>query len=115
MTWLRRGVALADREPADLRRRRDVALEQRRRHAEDVGDVVEAAARVVCRKQRRGVDVERQQIANRVGVLDAVHAVERRAPRIRAGGGRPIDRRLDGAGEARRAWRGPAAARPPVA
>ena len=33
-----------------------VALEQHRRHAEHVGDVVEAGARVVGRQQRRGVD-----------------------------------------------------------
>ena len=95
----RRGVAFADGQPADLRRRRDVALEQRRRHAEHVGDVVEAVARIVGRQQGGGIDVERQQIADRVLVLDAVHAVQRRASGIGAGRRGAIDGVLDRAGE----------------
>ncbi len=107
----RRGVAFADGEPADLRRRGDVALEQRRRHAEHVGDVVEAVARIVCGQEGRGIDVEREQIADRVLVLDAVHAVQRRASGI--GTQRPrrdrwrsrSTRRRRRARRARDAWR----------
>ena len=50
---------------ADLRGRRDVALDQRGRHAQHVGDVVEAGGRIVRRQQRADVDVECEQIANR--------------------------------------------------
>ena len=95
----RRGVALADGQAADFGRRRDVALEQRRRHAQHVGDVVEAVARVVGRQQGRGVHVERQQIADRVLVFGAVHAVQRRASWIRLGRRGAVDRVLDRAGE----------------
>ena len=58
----------ADREPADLLRRRDVAVEQRRREVAD-RHVVEAVAGLVGRQQRRDVDVERQQVADGVLVL----------------------------------------------
>ena len=64
------------REAADLARRRQVALHQRRRDAEDAGDVVEAVARVVGRQQLADVDVERQQVAHGVAVLRPAQAVE---------------------------------------
>ena len=51
--------AVADRPAADLHRGRDVALDERGRHAEHFGDVVEALARVVGRQQRRDVDLRR--------------------------------------------------------
>ena len=41
----------ADREPADLVRGREIALEQRRRQLQHAGDVVEAVARVVGRQE----------------------------------------------------------------
>ena len=74
---------VADREPADLARGRDVALEQHRRNAERARDVVEAEARVVRRQQRRCVDLERQQIADRIRVLGAIDAMQRRAAGVR--------------------------------
>src|SRR5262245_43872490 len=88
-------VALSDGEPADLRRRRYVSLEQRGRNAEHVGDVVEAVTRVVCREQSGGVDLQREQVSYRVGVLNPVHAVERCPSRIWVARGEVIDRVLD--------------------
>ena len=76
---------------ADLRGRRDVALDQRRRDAEHVGDVVEAGRRIVGRQQRADVDVEREQIADGVRVLGAVQPVQRRRAGIGIGA-RPRDR-----------------------
>ena len=76
-------VAIADRQAADLLRRRQIALEQRRRDLQHVGDVVEAVARIVGRQQRRDVDVgdvERQQVAHGVLVFGAVQPVERPVP-----------------------------------
>ena len=65
---------VADREPADFLRRVEIALHDRRRHEEKVGEVVEAARRVIGRQQKGIVDLIRQrvdgeQIANRVLVL----------------------------------------------
>ena len=53
------------------------------RHAEHVGDVVEAGRRIVRRQQRADVDVEREQVANGVGVLGAVEPMQRRRARDR--------------------------------
>ena len=61
----RRRRRLADRQAADLPRRRHVGLDQRRRDAERAGDVVEAVRRVVVRQVLRRVDVEIEQVADR--------------------------------------------------
>ena len=65
-----------DREPADPVRGSEVALEQERREAEDVADVVESVAGRIRRQHRRHVDIEGQQVAHRVPVLGAVQAVQ---------------------------------------
>ena len=78
-----RGVA--EGEPADLLGRDHVAVEQDRGDRKHVGDVVEPVARLVGRQQRPLVDLQRQQVANRVAVLDTVQAVDGRAARIRVG------------------------------
>ena len=86
---------IADRQPADLRRRGHVALDQRRRDAEHVGDVVEAAAESSGGSSDAGVDVEREQIADGVartrrGSADGAPARRDRLRRRRA-----IDLRLE--------------------
>src|SRR2546430_5205468 len=43
-----------------------------------ISDIVEAVADVVGRQQLRDIDVEPQQIANRIGVLRPVETMERR-------------------------------------
>ena len=58
------------------RRRRRVRLEQRRGNGQRARDVVEAARRVVGRQQRRDVDLEAEEIANRVRVLRPIEAME---------------------------------------
>ena len=78
-----RDSRIADRERADAVRGREVALEQRRRDDEHVRVVVEAVRGVVGRQQRRHVDVETEQLANRVRVLGAIQAPQRRASRAR--------------------------------
>ena len=67
----------AHREPADLLRRGQIPLHERRRHLQHAGDVVEPIARVVGGKQRVDVDVEIEQIANDVPVFGAIQAMER--------------------------------------
>ena len=95
----RRRRAIAHGLAADLHRRRDVALHERRRHGERFGDVVEAFVRVVGRQQRLDVDVDRQQIADGVGVLGAVQAMERRRVEVRARRVGAIEPRLERGGE----------------
>ena len=86
----------SDGHAADLLGRRDVAIEQCRREIAD-RHVVEAVARFVGRQQRRDVDVERQQIADRVLVLRAGQAPQRGGPpRVRRRGRGAIERGLVG-------------------
>ena len=80
-----------------------VALDERRRDAEHVGVVVEARRRIVWRQHRAHVHVERQQIANGVGVLGAVEPMQRRRARIGVPRRRAIELRLERRRERRRA------------
>ena len=102
-----RHARVADRQRADLLGRRQVALLQRRRHAEHVGDIVEAVGRIVGRQQRRDVHVDREHVANRVGVLGAVQAMQHRPAGIGRRGRRPIELALEPADQLARRWRGP--------
>ena len=67
---------VADGQPGDAGRRRQVGLEQRRRQAQRSGLVVESTARIVRGQKLRGVHLDREQIAHDVGVLAAVRAME---------------------------------------
>ena len=81
----RRQRPIADGQAADLHRRGDVALNQRRRHAQRLRDVVEALARAIGRQQRAHVDVERRagresRWRTRCDSADAAPASSRLAP-----------------------------------
>ena len=91
----RRRLRIANRQRCDALGGAEVTLEQHRRHAEHVGVVVEPAARIVRRQHRGDIDVERQQIANGVGVLGAIEAMGQRAARVRIRARRVIERRLE--------------------
>ena len=90
----RTGPRIADGEPADLLRREHIPLEESRRNREDVSDVVEPVVRLVGRQQRSRVDVQREQVPNRVGVLHLIQAMIRGAAGIRMGRRLPIQLRL---------------------
>ena len=79
---------IADGHGADLARRGEILLEQRRRNLQYVRDVVEAVAFVVGRQQFFDVDFKVEQIANRIAVFRAIQAVKRRSAGIgmRCGG-----------------------------
>ena len=78
-----RAAGPADRHAADFLRGRDVAVQQRRGEIAD-RHVVEAVARLVSRQERGNVDVEREEIANRVLVFGSSQPADRRrAARIR--------------------------------
>ena len=77
---------VADGEPRDLLGRRDVALHDDGRDEQQIGDVVEAARRVVGGQQQLEIElarqvVEREQVADRVAVLGARQPPERRHAR----------------------------------
>ena len=83
---------IAHGKAADLRGRRDVALDECRRDTKHVGNVVEPSRRIVWRQQCADVDVEREDIADDVAVLGAVQAVERRGARIQSACGSRVER-----------------------
>ena len=66
----------ADRRARDPGRRRRVGFEQRRRNGQRAGDVVKASRRIVRRQQRRDVDLQIQQVADRVGVFGPVQTMQ---------------------------------------
>ncbi len=80
----RRGLG-ADGQTADLAGRRQVRLHQRGRRRQRAGHVVEPVARIVGRQERRGVDVQREQVADRVRVFGAVQPVQARGRQMRLG------------------------------
>ncbi len=86
---------IAEGEAGDLPRRGQVALEPRRRHRQDVRHVVEAQVRIVGGQQRAAVDLQVQEVAYRVGVLDAVEAMRGRAAGIRVVGGDAVEGGLE--------------------
>jgi hypothetical protein len=89
----------SDGKPRDLSRNREIPLEVRRRNRQHIRKVVEAAVcRFISRQLRRDVHVEREEIADRIGVLDAVeamHSADATGIRMRE------PRRIDGALERR--------------
>ena len=103
-------VEVAHRQPADVPRRRQVTLHQRRRDRQDVRDVVEPAALIVGRQQRGRVDVQGQQIADRVGVLGPVQTMDGGPPGTWPLGRRPIQRGFKVSRPGRRVGLVPAAA-----
>ena len=69
------------RQPRDLPGHRHVSLQVSRRNREDIGEVVEAAVgRLVPGEQRLHIDVEREQVANRIVVFGAIETMDRADP-----------------------------------
>ncbi len=90
-----RSAGASHGDAADFFSRRDVAVEQRRREIAD-RHVVEAVARFVGGQERRHIDFQRQQIANRVLILGPRESPEGRgAARVRRRGRPAIERRLE--------------------
>ena len=78
----------ADGRTTHLLRGGQIPLEQRRRQLA-IAHVVEPVARIVFGQQRRDVDVEREDVADGVLILDAAQTPERLGPsRIRTRRGR---------------------------
>ena len=91
----RRRLRIAERERADPLGGVRVAFEQYRRHAQHVGVVVEPAARIIRRQQRRDVDVEREQVAHGIRILGAIQTMCERTSRIWIGARGGIERGLE--------------------
>ena len=83
-----RTAGTTDRRAADFFRRRDVAVEQRRREIAD-SHIVEAVAGFVSGQKRADIDAQRQEVANSVLVFGSGQSPDRRGPariRVRRGG-----------------------------
>jgi len=82
---LRHGTeaAIADRETADGSRHRQILFEERWRHPQSVGHIIEPVALVVGRKHGRHIDLEREQIPNRVLVFRPIQPVHPGPARLR--------------------------------
>ena len=86
----RTAAEIPDRQRADFPGRGQIALLQRRRDAQDVGDVVETVRGVVRRQQRCCVDVRREQIADGVRVLGPIESMQHGPARVGRRDGRPV-------------------------
>ena len=89
---LGRGLPEPHGHAGDLGGGADVGLEQGRRDRQRPRDVVESAARVVGRQQGRGVDLQVEEVADDVGVLGPVQAVEDLGAGVQPG--RPVELRF---------------------
>ena len=83
----RQRLGVADGLERDRARGIDVLIDERRRHLERVRVVVEVTLDVVLGQQRRRIDLEREQVADRVRVLAAVQAAQRDTTRRGLAGG----------------------------
>ena len=68
-------IGPTDGAHGDLPRRTDVLLDERRRDLQSARDVVEVLDLFVLRQELRAVDLEREQIADGVGVFLAIQAM----------------------------------------
>ena len=68
---LQRRLGGADRQPADLLRRGDVAVQQRRGQVA-YRDVVEAVTAFIGGQERGGIEVEGQQVSDGVLILGTI-------------------------------------------
>jgi hypothetical protein len=93
--------AVAHRHPRDIARGVQIGFEERRRQRLLVGDVVKVRALGVERQPFTRVDLEVEQLMNRVGVLGPVEPLERAAAGVRLGHRGDIDRRFERGDERR--------------
>ena len=73
---------IAHRQTADAGRRGNIFLQQHRRNRQHIADVVETVSGIIGRQKQGGIDLERNQIANRVGILRTIEPIGRRTARI---------------------------------
>ena len=94
---VRNGGRQANGEPGDLAADRQIPFEVGRGNRQNVSEVVEAAVSCLVSRQLRGhVDIEREEIADRVVVLHAIEAMDRSdSSRVRVGRPCAIDRGLE--------------------
>ena len=87
----RRGVGVAESQPADLAGRGQVSLEEGGRQVLHVRDVVEARAHRLARQVGRRIDLQAQQVFDGALVFGAVEALEGAGAGVGVLGGRRVD------------------------
>ena len=80
-----------ERHLTDLRGRTKIPFREHGRQRQRVGVVVEAVSGDVVRQHRRGVDLERQQIADGVAIFGAVETRQRGTARVGLCQGCPVE------------------------
>ena len=85
---------IADGQPADAARGRQITLDQHGRCRQHGADVVEAVARIVHRQPVAGPDIDGQQVPNGVAVLGAIQPMDGGAAGIGIGRRRLVERRF---------------------
>ena len=83
---------IADRQRADPLRRGHITFQQQRGRPQRIGDVVEAEIAAVARQQIGHVDVQPQQVADRVAVFRPVQAMEHVLAGLDPSGPRAVQR-----------------------
>ena len=88
-------IGFAERLHGDAARRDHILLDERRRHLQAGRDVVEAVHDVIGGQHARGIEVDGEEIANRIRVLLAIEPVQHdRVRHVRLTGGL-VERRLE--------------------
>ena len=88
-----RGVA--EGEAPNLAGRREVPLSEQRRERQHAADVVETETRIVGRKEGCRVDIDREQIPDRVAVFRAGQPPDGRPAGVRLRRGRAVECRFE--------------------
>ena len=73
---------IANGRSTNLPSRGKISLEQHWRHSKYIANVVEAVSGIVCWEKGSGVDVEGDQVADSVGILETIEAIHGRSARI---------------------------------
>jgi len=90
---------ISDSETADPACRHHVAFEQRGRDRQRSSDVVESRKRLIGGKEGLGVDLQVEQLSDRVRILGPIQPMNDRPSRIGRKGCRLIERGFDGSHE----------------
>ena len=86
---------IGDGQASDAARRDKIAIQQTRRHRENVRDVVESVSRIVGRQIGARIDADAEKIADGVGIFRAVQPVHAWPAGVRRAHRRRVERRFE--------------------
>ena len=92
-------VRAPDRRAADLCGGGEIPFHQGGGNREHIGVIVEPKASHVAGEKRRSINLEREQILDRVDILQTIEPTRSNAAGIGSGTGRAVERRFEAAGK----------------